>query len=96
MFLRGHNGPGGFILRNIPDEPDKTEFIWILNTDIKVIVCVKMVYGFVKLLLSKFPQKCFFLLQGWLPSRLVEQSLGGVMVNTVRDIRKYLLTMPSA
>ncbi|XP_065667049.1 stAR-related lipid transfer protein 3 isoform X4 [Hydra vulgaris] len=67
-IIRGHNGPGGFILRDIPNEPGKTELFWLLNTDIK----------------------------GWLPSRLVEQSLSGVMVNTVRDIRRYLMNMPSS
>lgn len=35
-FFRGHNGPGGWILRDIPDEPNKTEFIWLLNTELKV------------------------------------------------------------
>lgn len=64
--IRGRNGPGGWILRDIPGEPAKTEFIWLLNTT----------------------------LGGWLPKRLVEQSLAGVMVDTTRDIRKHVTNLP--
>lgn len=65
-FVRGYNGPGGWILRDIPGEPNKTEFIWLLNTK----------------------------LGGWLPQKLVETSLAGVMVDTIRDIRKHVSTLP--
>ena len=35
-LLRGTNGPGGWVLRDIPGEPNKTEFIWLLNTKLGV------------------------------------------------------------
>ena len=34
--IRAHNGPGGWVMRDIPGEPNKSEFIWLLNTDLKV------------------------------------------------------------
>lgn len=65
-IIRGHNGPGGWVLRDMVGEPNKTEFVWLLNTELK----------------------------GWLPQRLVEQSISGVMVDTARDIRKHVSTLP--
>lgn len=65
-IIRGRNGPGGWVLRDLVGEPSKTEFIWLLNTELK----------------------------GWLPQRLVEQSLAGVMIDTARDIRKHASTLP--
>ncbi|XP_065054014.1 stAR-related lipid transfer protein 3-like [Rhopilema esculentum] len=34
-IVRGENGPGGYIIKVIPNEADRCEFIWFLNTDIK-------------------------------------------------------------
>ena len=34
--FRGENGPGGYIMRSISDDPNKTEFTWLLNTNLKV------------------------------------------------------------
>ena len=36
LKTRGHNGPGAWIMRNMADEPNKTKFIWLLNTELKV------------------------------------------------------------
>lgn len=38
----------------------------------------------------------FILFQGWLPQKLVETSLAGVMVDTVRDIRQHASTLHPA
>ena len=37
LLFRGENGPGGMIIREIPGEPNKCEYFWLLNTDIKVL-----------------------------------------------------------
>lgn len=60
-IIRGTNGPGGWVLREVPNEPNTTEFIWLLNTTLK----------------------------GWLPQKLVEQAIVGVMVNTCNDIAQH-------
>ncbi|XP_026720601.1 stAR-related lipid transfer protein 3 isoform X2 [Athene cunicularia] len=35
-YVRGENGPGGFIVLKCPSNPRVCTFIWILNTDLKV------------------------------------------------------------
>uniref|UniRef100_F7BR95 StAR related lipid transfer domain containing 3 n=1 Tax=Callithrix jacchus TaxID=9483 RepID=F7BR95_CALJA len=35
-YVRGENGPGGFIVLKSPSNPRVCTFIWILNTDLKV------------------------------------------------------------
>lgn len=35
-ILRGYNGPGGWAFKPVPGEPEKTIFIWIMDTDLKV------------------------------------------------------------
>ncbi|XP_068775530.1 stAR-related lipid transfer protein 3 isoform X2 [Struthio camelus] len=35
-YVRGENGPGGFIVLRCPSNPRVCTFIWILNTDLKV------------------------------------------------------------
>jgi len=34
FYYRGENGPGGFIFIPIPNEPNKCQFIWYLNTNL--------------------------------------------------------------
>lgn len=38
--IRGRNGPGAFIMRDMDVGPDKTEFIWLLNTTLEVEFCL--------------------------------------------------------
>jgi hypothetical protein len=32
---RGHNGPGGYVFGPASDNPDHTQLIWLLDTDLK-------------------------------------------------------------
>jgi len=64
--IRAHNGPGGWVMRDIPGEPNKSEFIWLLNTDLK----------------------------GWIPQRVIDSSIAGVMVDTTRSLRNHVLSLP--
>ncbi|XP_070174333.1 stAR-related lipid transfer protein 3-like isoform X2 [Littorina saxatilis] len=33
--IRGFNGPGGWVFKSVPGQPNKSIFIWVMNTDIK-------------------------------------------------------------
>ncbi|XP_038635166.1 stAR-related lipid transfer protein 3 isoform X1 [Scyliorhinus canicula] len=37
-YVRGENGPGGFVVLKSPRNPGVCNFVWILNTDLKVSV----------------------------------------------------------
>ncbi|XP_071942953.1 stAR-related lipid transfer protein 3-like isoform X3 [Antedon mediterranea] len=37
-YVRGENGPGGWVAEPIDENPDISRFIWILNTDLKFMV----------------------------------------------------------
>lgn len=34
-YVRGENGPGGFVFIPIPNEPNRCQFVWYLNTNLK-------------------------------------------------------------
>ncbi|KAL5010303.1 hypothetical protein ScPMuIL_012608 [Solemya velum] len=34
-YVRGENGPGGWVFRSVPDNPQQCLFTWFINTDLK-------------------------------------------------------------
>ncbi|KAK2536223.1 Stard3 [Columba guinea] len=45
-YVRGENGPGGFIVLKCPSNPRVCTFIWILNTDLKSLAATMFEFAF--------------------------------------------------
>uniref|UniRef100_A0A7N9AY13 StAR related lipid transfer domain containing 3 n=1 Tax=Mastacembelus armatus TaxID=205130 RepID=A0A7N9AY13_9TELE len=41
-YVRGENGPGGFVVLKSSSNPSVCTFIWVLNTDLKVSACMPL------------------------------------------------------
>lgn len=36
VLFRGENGPGGWAMREAEDNPNRTEYVWLFDVDLKV------------------------------------------------------------
>eukprot|EP00794_Sanderia_malayensis_P003443 gene3443-3939_t len=61
-IIRGENGPGGYVIKPIPNDPERCELFWFLNTNLK----------------------------GWIPQKIIDQSMATVMVDTTRALREHI------
>ena len=37
FIVRGENGPGGWAFREAEDNPNRTEYVWLFDVDLKVM-----------------------------------------------------------